>query len=98
MSSHLAIRTLRNSLNKSVIVKLKGGRMVRGLLVGFDEHLNLVLKEAEFVGNERGEPLGEVVCLGGESDSSCHISCEIIAIRSLWPVPNSYRFDNTGSG
>jgi len=55
---------LRNSLNKSVIVKLKGGRLVRGFLVGFDEHLNLVLKEAEFVGTDSGESLGEIVLRG----------------------------------
>ncbi|MCD6383219.1 MAG: small nuclear ribonucleoprotein [Thermoplasmata archaeon] len=41
------INMLNSSLNSRVIVELKGGREYRGVLDGFDPHMNLVLKEAE---------------------------------------------------
>jgi len=40
--------SLRNqSISQNVIVELKGGRGYRGILDGFDPHMNLVLKNAE---------------------------------------------------
>lgn len=38
---------LNDSLNKPVIVRLKGGREFRGELKGYDIHMNLVLDDAE---------------------------------------------------
>lgn len=38
---------LQNSANKNVIVELKGKREYRGVLDGYDPHMNLVLKNAE---------------------------------------------------
>ena len=38
---------LSKTLNKPVIVELKGNRGYRGTLDGFDPHMNLVLKNAE---------------------------------------------------
>lgn len=37
---------LTESLGSFVLVKLKGGREVRGLMKSFDQHLNLVLENA----------------------------------------------------
>lgn len=34
-------------MNNSVLVELKGGRGYRGVLEGFDPHMNLVLRNAE---------------------------------------------------
>lgn len=39
--------TLNDALNTSVIVRLKGAREFRGVLQGYDVHMNLVLDEAE---------------------------------------------------
>jgi small nuclear ribonucleoprotein len=64
MSVDLTTRLLRNSVDKPVIVKLKGGRAIRGILVGFDEHLNLVLRKAEFIFREETELLGDIVLRG----------------------------------
>ena len=64
MSLDLAIKLLKKSLNKSVIVKIKGGKLIRGFLVGFDEHLNLVLRNAEFIHNETTEQVGDIVLRG----------------------------------
>lgn len=38
---------LSKTLNKPVIVELKGNKGFRGILDGFDQHMNVVLKNAE---------------------------------------------------
>jgi small nuclear ribonucleoprotein len=43
---------LQQSLHKRVLVEMKGGRSYRGVLDGFDQHLNLVLSAAEEVVND----------------------------------------------
>ncbi len=42
-------KILEDSLGKTVLLLLRGGKRVRGLLRGFDQHLNLVLEKAEDV-------------------------------------------------
>ena len=41
------LSVLQNSMNKNVIVELKGKREYRGVLDGYDVYMNLVLKNAE---------------------------------------------------
>ncbi|MDD3398289.1 MAG: small nuclear ribonucleoprotein [Candidatus Methanomethylophilaceae archaeon] len=41
------LTVLNQSINNSVIVELKGKREYRGVLDGYDPHMNLVLKNAE---------------------------------------------------
>jgi small nuclear ribonucleoprotein len=42
------LKILHSSLNKRVIVELRGGRGYHGILDGYDvPHMNLVLKKAE---------------------------------------------------
>ena len=43
------LELLSKSLDKRVLIKLKGGRELRGKLRGYDQHMNLVLEEAEEV-------------------------------------------------
>ena len=38
---------LEASLSESVTVSLKGGDTVTGVLTGYDQHMNLVLEQAE---------------------------------------------------
>jgi len=59
-----ALNVLRNSLNKQVLVKLKGGRELRGVLKSFDQHLNLILEEAEEVREGKSRRLGRVIVRG----------------------------------
>jgi small nuclear ribonucleoprotein len=40
---------LNQSINSNVMVELKGGRGYRGVLEGFDPHMNIVLRNAEEV-------------------------------------------------
>ena len=53
------------SINNDVVVKLKGGRLLRGKLKGFDVHLNLTLNRAQQI-LENGElrSLGDVIIRG----------------------------------
>ena len=53
---------LNESLNGSVIVKLKDGRAFRGELQGYDIHMNLVLDNAEEISD--GRKFGTVVVRG----------------------------------
>jgi small nuclear ribonucleoprotein len=45
--SDMTTTILEESLGKIVLVRLRGGKNLRGKLKGFDQHLNLVLDEAE---------------------------------------------------
>ena len=50
MTKKLPLDILNASLNKRVIVHLRGGREYRGTLDGYDHpHLNLVLKQVDEV-------------------------------------------------
>jgi len=42
------------SLDQVVLIKLRGGREFRGLLRGYDIHMNLILDDAEELNNEFG--------------------------------------------
>lgn len=58
-------KLLCDSIGTIVLVKLKGGREVRGKLKSYDQHLNLVLEDAEEIkenGNTR--KLGTIVIRG----------------------------------
>ncbi len=49
MSADISLRLLDRSLGNQVLVRLRNGRLVRGVLVGFDKHMNVVLNPAEEV-------------------------------------------------
>jgi len=56
---------LNRSLNTPVLVRLKGGREFRGVLDGYDIHMNLVLINAEEIQDgEVVKKLGSVVIRG----------------------------------
>jgi len=61
----MAMQILENSLGKTVLIRLKGGKSLRGKLQGFDQHLNLVLEEAEDLTNaEEVKKLGLIIVRG----------------------------------
>jgi len=61
----MSIQILEESLGKIVLVRLKGGRSLRGKLKGFDQHLNLVLEDAEDTTDiENVKKLGSIIVRG----------------------------------
>ena len=42
-------RVLERSVGKIVLIKLRGNKTLRGSLEGFDQHVNLYMKDAEEV-------------------------------------------------
>ena len=61
----MAVKVLDESINKKVLIKLKGGKTITGMLQGFDQHMNLLLDQSEEIHSE-GEPksLGSIVVRG----------------------------------
>ena len=60
-----AKKLLGESLGNIVLVKLKGGREIRGILKSYDQHLNLVLENAEEVkSNGKTRKLGTIIIRG----------------------------------
>jgi len=56
---------LEKSLGKTVFVKLKNRKSLRGRLEGFDEHLNLVLGDAEYISDAANvKKLGSIILRG----------------------------------
>ena len=60
----MAVKVLDESINKVVLIKLKGGKTIRGNLLGFDQHMNLLLDQSEEIPSEgESKSLGSIVCL-----------------------------------
>jgi len=63
--SEMTTEILERSLGKTVLVRLRGGRSLRGKLKGFDQHLNLVVEETEDTTNmEKVRKLGTIIVRG----------------------------------
>jgi small nuclear ribonucleoprotein len=63
--SEVATKIFEESLGKVVLVELKGGRNVRGKLFSFDQHMNLVLEDAEdLVNSENTKKIGTIIVRG----------------------------------
>ncbi|MCS7366001.1 MAG: LSm family protein [archaeon GB-1867-035] len=65
MAESTTSEILFKSLGGLVLVKLKGGRVFRGILKSFDQHLNLVLEDAEELSsNGESKKLGTLIIRG----------------------------------
>jgi len=65
LSSDVFLKVLSKSIGNVVLVKLRNGRMLRGQLQGYDQHMNLVLENAEEIQNEStSNKLGTIVIRG----------------------------------
>jgi|TARA_B100000929_G_scaffold139578_1_gene110570 small nuclear ribonucleoprotein len=65
MSVDMAVKVLDESINKMVLIKLKGNKTIRGNLLGFDQHMNLLLDQSEEVPSEGdSQSLGSIVVRG----------------------------------
>jgi len=57
-------QVLEDFLDSNVLVRLKGGRTLKGILEAYDNHLNVLLKQAEEIEGERTRQLGTVLVRG----------------------------------
>ena len=65
MSVDMAVKVLDESINKVVVIKLKGDKTIRGNLHGFDQHMNLLLDQSEEIRSEGDSlTLGTIVVRG----------------------------------
>jgi small nuclear ribonucleoprotein len=65
MSVDMAVKVLDESIEKVVLIKLKGGKTLRGVLLGFDQHMNLLLDQSEEIPAEGdSKSLGTIVIRG----------------------------------
>ena len=61
----MAVKVLDESINKVVLIKLKGEKTIRGNLHGFDQHMNLLLDQSEEIRSEGDSlTLGTIVVRG----------------------------------
>jgi small nuclear ribonucleoprotein len=67
MDSHLRpLTVLGSSLSKNVLVKVKWNREYRGTLDGYDQHMNLVIKNAEEVIGDKSTGVLPLVVVRGD--------------------------------
>jgi small nuclear ribonucleoprotein len=60
----MAVKVLDESLGKVVLIKLKGGKVIRGNLHGFDQHMNLLLQDSVELLDDKSNDLGTIVVRG----------------------------------
>jgi small nuclear ribonucleoprotein len=60
----MAVKVLDESLGKVVLIKLKGGKVIRGNLHGFDQHMNLLLQDSVELLDDKANELGKIVVRG----------------------------------
>jgi small nuclear ribonucleoprotein len=65
LSVDISLKILGKSLGGTVLVKLRNGKLIRGLLQGYDQHMNLVLDGAEEIQNNGAAlKLGVIIVRG----------------------------------
>ena len=55
---------MSNSKNKSVLLRLRNNKTVKGSLVDFDVHMNLTLDDAEDISDDKVQKLGKILLRG----------------------------------
>ena len=64
MTVDVSEKILGENIGNSVLIKLKEDKVIRGLLKGFDQHLNLILSDSEEILDEGNVDLGVIVVRG----------------------------------
>ncbi len=55
---------MRNNRNKSIFLKLRNNKTIKGSLVDFDVYMNLTLDDAEDVSDGKTQKLGKLLLRG----------------------------------
>jgi small nuclear ribonucleoprotein len=53
-----------NRKNKSILLRLRSNKTIKGILLDFDVHMNLTLDNAEEISDEKSEQLGKILLRG----------------------------------
>ncbi|MAH21506.1 MAG: RNA-binding protein [Thaumarchaeota archaeon] len=65
MAADMTVKILDESVGNVVLINLKGGKVIRGNLQGFDQHMNLVLEDSEELSEDnKTNGLGTIVVRG----------------------------------
>ena len=60
----MPINVLERNLNKRLSLLLKDGRILEGVLIGYDEYMNLVLDNTQETKDEVVKKMGKVILRG----------------------------------
>ena len=64
LSIDVTVQVLKENVGKNIMIKLKGDKVIRGILAKFDQHMNLVLNNAtEYKGGDQTQ-LGNILLKG----------------------------------
>ena len=55
---------MANSKNKSVLLRLRNNKSIKGSLIDFDVHMNLTLDGAEDITEQNSQKLGKILLRG----------------------------------
>ena len=55
---------LQGSVNKDILLKLKGKRTIKGKLKSFDQYMNLTLENATEIFGDKTQEMGEIFIKG----------------------------------
>ena len=65
MAADMTVKILDESVGNVVLINLKGGKVIRGNLQCFDQHMNLVLEDSEELSEDnKTNGLGTIVVRG----------------------------------
>ncbi len=65
MSADVSLKVLSRCIGERVLVRLRNGRVLRGQLKGYDQHMNIVLEDTdELVDDNVQNKLGTIVVRG----------------------------------
>jgi small nuclear ribonucleoprotein len=65
LAADMTFKVLNDSVGKVVLIKLKGNKVIRGSLQGFDQHMNLILESSEeMFPDGKANPLGTIIVRG----------------------------------
>jgi small nuclear ribonucleoprotein len=64
LSIDVTVQVLKENIGKNIVIKLKGDKVVKGILEKFDQHMNLVLSDATEYKAEETTKLGNLLLKG----------------------------------
>ena len=58
------LTVLNQAMNSPVIVELRGGKEYHGILDGYDPHMNVVLRNVEYIHGDSTERFNKIILRG----------------------------------